>query len=94
MPDVSKTDLSTAVKYLEDALKLYDALAAIPMQKASCRAHMIRRLVDKLKSKIDSAQRDSNAHQLLNIIPNGNRLSRPTHAHTRPSKRTPFNPIN
>ena len=49
--EISKTDLNTAIKYLEDAAKLYDALAALPMQKASCRSHMIKRLTQKLKTK-------------------------------------------
>lgn len=49
--EISKTDLNTAIKYLEDAAKLYDALAALPMQKASCRSHMIKQLIQKLKNK-------------------------------------------
>lgn len=32
MAEVSNTDLRTAIKYLEDATKLYDALALLPMQ--------------------------------------------------------------
>lgn len=50
--EISKTDTKNAIKYLEDALKLYDALAALPMQKAACRAHMIRQLISKLKNKL------------------------------------------
>lgn len=57
MPDISKTDLCTVIKYLEDAAKLYDALAAVPMQKAVCRSHMIKKLTDKLKSKINDKTR-------------------------------------
>lgn len=49
--EISKKDLGAALKYLEDAARLYDALAALPMQKAVCRAHMIRQLVTKLKNK-------------------------------------------
>lgn len=45
--EVSKSDLTSAIKYLEDAAKLYDALAALPMQKASCRSHMIKQLTKK-----------------------------------------------
>lgn len=54
MPDLSNTDLRAVIRYLEDATKLYDALAAIPMQKAACRGHMIRQLVHKLKNKLPS----------------------------------------
>lgn len=54
---ISKTDLQTAIKYLEDAAKLYDALAALPMQKASCRSHMIIQLTQKLKSKLNDKTR-------------------------------------
>lgn len=31
--EVSKTDINTVIKYLEDAAKLYDALAALPCRK-------------------------------------------------------------
>ena len=55
--EVSKTDLNTAIKYLEDAAKLYDALAALPMQKASCRSHMIKQLTQKLKNKLNDKTR-------------------------------------
>lgn len=48
--EVSKTD----IKYLEDAAKLYDALAALPMQKASCRSHMIKQITQKLKPKLSN----------------------------------------
>ncbi len=50
---ISTTDARNIVKYLDDALKLYDALAAIPMQKAACRAHMIRSLTPKLQNPIN-----------------------------------------
>ena len=50
--EISKTDITTAIKYLEDAAKLYDALAALPMQKATCRSHMIRQITQKLKTKL------------------------------------------
>lgn len=52
--EVSKTDINTVIKYLEDAAKLYDALAALPMQKASCRSHMIKQLTQKLKLKLNN----------------------------------------
>lgn len=52
--EISKTDLTSAIKYLEDAAKLYDALAALPMQKASCRSHMIKQLTKKLKTKLSN----------------------------------------
>lgn len=55
--EVSKTDLNTVIKYLEDAAKLYDALAALPMQKASCRSHMIKQLTQKLKNKLNDKTR-------------------------------------
>lgn len=50
--EISKTDITTAIKYLEDAAKLYDALAALPIQKATCRSHMIKQLTLKLKNKL------------------------------------------
>lgn len=49
---ICKSDLQKAIAYLEDAAKLYDALAALPMQKCNSRSHMIRQLTNKLKSKI------------------------------------------
>ena len=52
--EVSKTDINTVIKYLEDAAKLYDALAALPMQKASCRSHMIKQIIQKLKTKLSN----------------------------------------
>lgn len=52
MADISKTDLLKAIGYLEDAARIYDALATLPMQKAVCRSHMIRQLINKLKTKI------------------------------------------
>lgn len=53
MADVCKSDLQKIISYLDDAAKLYDALAAMPMQKAACRSHMIKQLTTKLKSKIN-----------------------------------------
>lgn len=50
--EVPKTDLQTFIKYLEDAAKLYDALALLPMQKCTCRSHMIRKLTTKYKQKL------------------------------------------
>lgn len=49
--EISKTDLQKTVSYLMDAAKLYDAL---PMQSMKCRAHMIRQLCAKLKTKLDN----------------------------------------
>jgi len=49
---VCKTDLQKAVSYLEDAARLYDALASLPMQKCRSRSYMIKQLTNKLKSKI------------------------------------------
>lgn len=54
MAEISKTDINTVIKYLEDAAKLYDALAALPMQKASCRSHMIKQITQKLKTKLSN----------------------------------------
>lgn len=54
MPEISKTDLRNAIKYLEDAKLLYDALAVLPMQKASCRSFMVKQLTQKLKKKLNS----------------------------------------
>lgn len=51
--EISKTDLQKAISYLEDSLKLYDALGALPMQAARSRAHMIRQLTAKLKAKLN-----------------------------------------
>lgn len=48
---ISKTDMQKTIVYLSDAAKLYDAL---PMQSMKCRAHMIRQLIAKLKSKIEN----------------------------------------
>lgn len=64
---VSKTNLSTAIKYLEDAAKLYDALAAMPLQRAASRAHMIRQLTRKLKDKLSASQRDASYNITLKI---------------------------
>ncbi len=80
MPEITKTDLSTAVKYLEDALKLYDALAALPMQRAVSRAHMIRQLIAKLKPKINASTPDY--HKLLNI-PNHSKQTSSPHSQGR-----------
>lgn len=48
MIEISNTDLTKIISYLEDATKLYSAL---PMQKCKCRAHMITQLLTKLKIK-------------------------------------------
>jgi hypothetical protein len=49
---LSKTDLQKIIQYLDDAAKLYDALASLPMQKCNCRSHMIKTLNVKLKNKL------------------------------------------
>lgn len=46
--EISKTDTQKVIAYLNDACRLYDAL---PMQAMKSRAHMIRQLIAKLKSK-------------------------------------------
>lgn len=51
---LSKTDALTVIRYLDDAAKLYEALSALPMQKAVCRAHMIKQLTLKLKIKLSN----------------------------------------
>lgn len=52
--EISKTDITKVTSYLKDAAKLYDAL---PMQSMKCRAHMIRQLTAKLKSKLKQEKR-------------------------------------
>ena len=64
MPELSKTDMQKAISYLDDAADLYDAL---PMQKMKCRAHMIRQLTAKLKSRLSSSTNTTNYHKLLKI---------------------------
>lgn len=49
--EISKTDLQKVIAYLNDACRLYDAL---PMQAMKSRAHMIRQLTAKLKSKMSA----------------------------------------
>lgn len=46
--EISKTDCNKIISYLADAARLYDAL---PMLSMKSRAHMIRLLTEKLKSK-------------------------------------------
>ena len=46
--EITKTDFNKMMLYLGDAANFYDAL---PVQKCKCRAHMIRKLIAKLKSK-------------------------------------------
>lgn len=50
---ITKTDLKKAIAYLDDATRLYDALASLPMQMCNCRSHMIKQLTTKLKSKLN-----------------------------------------
>lgn len=52
MADICKSDLQKVISYLDDAAKLYDAL---PMQSMKSRAHMIKQLTIKLKSKLSSS---------------------------------------
>lgn len=69
---VCKSDLQNAIKYLDDARQLYDALAALGIQKFNCRSHMIKQLTTKLKSKLLSSQRDAFDNKLLTIQKNEN----------------------
>lgn len=52
--ELSKTDVQKILAYLDDAAKLYDAL---PMQKCKCRAHMIKQLTTKIKTKLNDKAR-------------------------------------
>ena len=52
--EVPKTDLQTMIKYLEDATKVYDALAVLYVQKCTCRSHMIKKMVNKYKPKLQN----------------------------------------
>lgn len=49
--EISKTDAGTIVRYLTDAMKLYESLGATGMQKCVCRAEMIRQMIEKLNRK-------------------------------------------
>ena len=40
------------IKYLEDAARIYDALAVLFVQKCTCRSHMIKKMVNKYKQKL------------------------------------------
>ena len=51
--EVVKTDVQKILTYLVDAARLYDALAALPMQKCNCRSYMIRQLTEKLRMKLN-----------------------------------------
>ncbi|MBD5267974.1 MAG: hypothetical protein HDS41_07375 [Bacteroides sp.] len=50
--EITKTDMQKIINYLDDAAKLYDALALLPMQKCNSRSHMIKQLIAKLKNKL------------------------------------------
>ncbi len=50
--EIVKTDVQKIITYLDDAAKLYDALAALPMQKCSNRSYVIKQLSNKLKLKL------------------------------------------
>lgn len=52
--ELHKTDTLKIIAYLDDAARLYDAL---PMQSLKCRAHMIRQLTAKLKTRLNSRPR-------------------------------------
>jgi hypothetical protein len=56
MVEVSNSDMQNVIKYLEDAAKLYEALATLPMQKCTSRAYMINRIIVKLKNKLNNDQ--------------------------------------
>lgn len=49
MPTICRTDILKICAYLDDAARLYEAL---PMQSMKSRAHMIKLLTRKLKSKL------------------------------------------
>lgn len=49
--ELPKTDLLKAIAYLADAERLYGAL---PMQAMQSRAHMIRQLIIKLKTRLET----------------------------------------
>lgn len=53
--EISKTEITKVISYLNDACRLYEAL---PMQSMKSRAHMIRQLTDKLSKKIPRHGRD------------------------------------
>ena len=59
MPEICKTDLRKIIDYLNDSAKLYDVLAALPMQKCRCRSHMIKQLIIKLNSKLQENDKTS-----------------------------------
>lgn len=48
--EMTKTDLNKVIGYLNDAARLYEAL---PMQSMKSRAHMVRQLTAKLKTKLN-----------------------------------------
>lgn len=52
--EISKTDIRNVITYLNDAASLYEALGVMPVQKYRSRAHMIRQLTSKLKSRLNS----------------------------------------
>lgn len=58
--EISKTDLQKVIAYLGGASKLYEAL---PMQSMKCRAHMIRQLVEKLKTKLNTYGKHPFSHK-------------------------------
>lgn len=49
MPNVSRSDIKSLVRYLSDAAQVYDQMRG---QRYVCRAEMIRRQVAKLNKKL------------------------------------------
>lgn len=49
MPNISKSDIRSLVRYLSDAAQVYDQMRG---QRHVCRKEMIRRMVAKLNNKL------------------------------------------
>lgn len=47
--DISRTDLTRAIKYMEDAARVYDGIKG---QRNVCRAWVLRQMVQKFKRKL------------------------------------------
>ncbi|MCM1356457.1 MAG: hypothetical protein NC212_08640 [Staphylococcus sp.] len=60
--EVSKSDLQKFIAYLDDAARLYEALATLPMQKCTCRSHMINQLTSKYKTKLNESHHGKTRH--------------------------------
>lgn len=50
--EIPKTDMLKILTYLSDAARLYEAIGTLPSQKCVSRAHMIRQMVSKIKSRM------------------------------------------